>query len=258
VQRSKRRMGLAIQAASIFVFLGIWQLTGLFLNPILFSTPVAVVGDFVHMLFHGPLLAAFWDSLWEMALGFGIALVLGVGSGILMGIRPGVERTLDPFVNLANATPTIALLPAMEIWFGIGLWARVGFIIVISVCPLVINTLVGMKTVQGGYRDVGRAFGLTDAEMTRKILIPAAMPYIVAGIRVALYHATVGMILSGQEVEQAGLGGLTQTYGSYSQTGHLIAAIICTTALAMLAFAALRRFQSRFYPWIQAVAAEQR
>ncbi|MCL6561826.1 MAG: ABC transporter permease [Firmicutes bacterium] len=257
-ERQKMRSALYWQLGSILVFLSLWQLSSLFMDKILISNPVQIIKDFVHIIADGVLIAKFLDSMGEMLLGFCISACIGVTLGILMGRYKTVERIFDPFVNLANATPTIALLPLMEIWFGLGLWARISFIVVISIWTLLINTLAGIKNVPAGYRDVGVAFGLSEVERLRKIAVPAAMPYILTGARVALAQAAVGMILSGQEIGEAGLGGLTETYGSYYQTGHLIAAIISSACLAIFAFWLLRRFQARFYPWIQAVAATRR
>ena len=87
---------------------------------------------------------------------------------------------------------------------------------------MTINTLVGTKNVGRVYGDVAKAFGLRGWPATRKIFLPAAMPYILAGARVALAQAAVGMILSGQEIGQSGLGGLAQGFASFYQTADLI------------------------------------
>ena len=109
-----------------------------------------------------------------------------------------------------------------------------------------------------GYGDVAAAFGLGPVAATRLVYLPAAMPYILAGMRIALAQAAVGMILSGQEVGESGLGGLTEDYASFYQTGHLVAAILASTGLAMLSFALLRLYQARFQSWIAATAAGRR
>lgn len=250
--------GDVLQVVAIAAFLAAWQLSGAFLNPIFISTPGAIVSSFWEILLSGVLAQAFLSSLWEMVIGLVIASIFGIGLGILMGRSRLVEKTFDPFVNFFNATPTIALLPLMEIWFGTDVRARVAFIVIICIWTLVINTLAGVHNVSRGYDDVGTAFGLGPIAKIWKVFMPAAMPYIVAGMRVALAQAAVGMILGGQEVGESGLGGLTEEYGSYFQTDHLIAAIITSTALAMMLFGALKVFQNRFFPWIAATAAERR
>lgn len=248
----------ALRIAAIALVLAAWQVSGLVLNPIFIATPLTVLRAFAAMIADGSLPSAFASSLSEMVIGLLIAMVLGFGLGIAMGRVRLVEKLFDPFVSFFNATPTIALLPLMEIWFGVDLGARVAFITVICLWTLVINALAGVRNVRRGYADVGVAFGLGTWDQTRKIFIPAAMPYILTGTRVALAQAAVGMILGGQEVGESGLGGLTETFGSFFQTDYLIAAIITSTGLAMMLFGVLKLAQYRFFPWIAASAAERR
>jgi NitT/TauT family transport system permease protein len=247
-----------LRIGAIAAVLGAWQLSGLFMNPIFISTPASVLAAFWQIVADGSLPRAFFSSLGEMVVGLAIATAVGFGLGITMGRVRLVERTFDPFVNFFNATPTIALLPLMEIWFGVDVRSRVAFIVVICLWTLVINALAGIRNVQRGYAEVGTAFGLSQFALTRKIFIPAAMPYLLTGMRVALAQATVGMILGGQEVGVSGLGGLTEQYGTFFQTEHLIAAIIASTGLAMMLFGFLKLFQYRFFPWIAASAADRR
>ena len=252
------RWGNAAFLVSLVVLLAGWQLSSLFLNKILISNPADIATGFVAIVADGSLPSAFGQSALEKGIGFAIAAVAGIGFGILMGRTHRVEMMFDPLVNFANATPTIALLPLMEIWFGLGMAARLSFIIIISIWTMLINTLTGIKNVNRGYGDVGKAFGLGGWQATWQIYIPAAMPYILAGARIALAQAAVGMILSGQEVGQSGLGGLTEDFGTYYETNNLIAAIVASTALAMIAFGLLKLYQMKFYPWIAATAAARR
>ena len=248
----------ALRVGVIAAVLGAWQLSGLFMNPIFISTPASVLAAFWQIVADGSLPRAFFSSLGEMVVGLVIATTVGFGLGITMGRVRLLERMFDPFVNFFNATPTIALLPLMEIWFGTDVRSRVAFIVVICLWTLVINALSGIRNVQRGYAEVGTAFGLDELALTRKIFVPAAMPYLLTGMRVALAQATVGMILGGQEVGESGLGGLTEEYGTFYQTEHLIAAIIASTGLAMMLFGFLKLVQHRFFPWIAASAADRR
>lgn len=257
-QRATQWKAELLRVAAILAFLAAWQLSALFLKPIFISTPLKVLEAFWKILADGSLPSAFLSSLGEMVGGLAVATVAGIGLGIAMGRVRLVEKTFDPFVNFFNATPTIALLPLMEIWFGTDYRARIAFITVICLWTLVINALAGIKNVQRGYAEVGKAFGLGPFAATSKIFIPAAMPYFLAGMRVALAQAAVGMILGGQEVGESGLGGLTEEFGSYFQTDYLIAAIITSTALAMMLFGVLKLFQQRFCPWVAATAAARR
>ena len=247
-----------LKAAAIVIFLAVWQASGAFLNPMFVSTPAGAVSALVTLIGNGQLPAAFLRSLVEMVGGLVAAGVLGVGVGMLMGRAALVERALEPIVAFGNATPSIALLPVMEVWFGIGTAARVAFITVICTWPLLVNTYAGVRAVRGRYTDVGIAFGFSGWKQTWKIYLPGTVPFIFVGLRIALAVGAVGMILGGQEIGQSGLGGLTADFGSYSETADLVATIVTTTALAMLLFAAFRQLQAWRFPWIAATSAGRR
>jgi ABC-type nitrate/sulfonate/bicarbonate transport system permease component len=246
------------KVAAVAVFLAVWQASGAFLNPLFVSTPSKVISALGSLIGNGQLPAAFLRSLAEMIGGLAVAAVLGIGTGLLMGRVRLAEKALEPVVAFGNATPSIALLPVMEVWFGIGTAARVAFITVICTWPLLVNTYAGVRAVRGRYRDVGTAFGFGAWKQTWKIYLPGTMPFIFIGIRIALAVGAVGMILGGQEIGQSGLGGLTADFGSYSETADLVATIVTTTALAMLLFAAFRQLQSWRFPWIAATSAGRR
>jgi ABC-type nitrate/sulfonate/bicarbonate transport system permease component len=246
---------LVVSIVSVLAAIGIWQLTGLFLQPIFISTPSSVFPSLVDLISTGPLPGAFLSSLIEMVIGVVVASVVGIGIGLLMGRIRILERALDPLVAFGNATPSIALLPVMEVWFGFGTTARVAFITVISVWPVLVNTHAGVRAVRGRLADVGKTFGMSGWQQIRYIYLPGSMPFIFVGARIALAVGAVGMILGGQEIGQAGLGGLTSTFGSYSETADLIATILTTTGLAFLLFAGLRQLQARAFPWIAATSA---
>lgn len=249
-----------LRYAAIAIFLIAWQASGLVLPPIYIATPVRVAEDLGQML-GGPkyqLEQAFVLSFWELCVGLIISGVIGIALGIFIGRIRIAQRALNPLVSFANATPVIAVLPLMEIWFGVGKTAQIVFILIIGFWSLVMNTTAGISTVSPAYRDLGMSFGLTRFRQTLSIFIPAAMPFIFAGVRIALAQALVGMVLAGQEVGESGLGGLTEIFSTYFNTGHLIGAILTTTSLALLLFWLLRRVERITCPWIADLAAASR
>ena len=254
-----KKLRLRIQRyIAILVFLGAWQATAAFLAPVFLSTPTRAIVAFYHLMADGTIERAVGASLFILAAGIVCAGFFGMALGTLMGRTQVLERALDPLVSFGNATPTIALLPLMVIWFGQGKLAAVIFIFIIGFWQMVVNTLAGMRVVRLGYRDVGTSFGMTKWEQTFRIYLPATQPFIFAGARIALAQCIVGMILAEQELGQGGLGDIVNTYGTYFQTDKLIAAIGSTCALALLLFASLRLLQRRKFPWIQATSASSR
>ncbi|MFI5269152.1 MAG: ABC transporter permease, partial [Chloroflexota bacterium] len=168
----------SVRLGSLAGFLVLWQLSGFVLDPILISTPTSIISGFVAIMSDGSLETAFLQSLGDMIVGFGLASMCGIGLGVFMGRYTSWQAIFNPYVSVMNATPTIALLPLMIMWFGFGLWGRVAFIFVVSLWTLVINTMVGMKSVKHGYVEAGLAFGLSERQLLWKVILPAAVPYI--------------------------------------------------------------------------------
>jgi len=248
----------AVRYFAILVVLGAWQATGSFIAPVFLSTPTRAIAAFYALMADGTIERAVAASLFILAAGIVCAGFSGIAVGTIMGRTQMLERALDPLVSFGNATPSIALLPLMVIWFGQGKLASVVFIFIIGFWQMVVNTLAGMRVVRIGFRDVGVSFGMTKWEQTFRIYLPATQPFIFAGARIALAQCIVGMILSEQEFGQSGLGDIVNTYGMYFETNKLIAAIGATCMLALALFGSLRVLQRRKFSWIQATSANRR
>lgn len=250
--------GYALRIASVTAVLALWQVVGSQMDPILISTPTAVARAFVLILTQGVLLNAFLASAIDLVVGFGLALVIGISVGILMGRYRVVEEILDPYVSFFNATPLVALLPLVIIWLGISVWARMFFVFILSIWSVLVNTLEGIKNVNRGLMEVGMSFGLSEAQLVRAISVPGAVPYILAGVRVGMGKAIIGMVIGEMSIQLAGLGGLVQHYGDIFQTARLLAVIMCTSLFGVAAVGTLHLIQAQFFPWVAATSGERR
>jgi len=242
---------------AVLVVVAAWQASGLFLNPILISTPTEVVGELAAMIRQGTLFAPLLESLEEMVIGGATGIVVGIAVGLLMGRYVVVDKVLSPFVNFFNATPLVVIIPLVIIWIGIGQNARLFFIFLITLWPILLNTLAGIRNVNRGFVDVGMAFGLREAQILWLISIPAAVPYILAGARIAVGLAIIGMIVSEMEISLTGLGFLLITYGNSFLTGKLLAVVLVASLFGVGNVLLLKLVQSKFFPWITASSAVQ-
>ncbi len=260
-QRAKRKTQAtrdnALRIGAIVAFLLVWYLIAIRTNPILLPTPLAVAESLWQMVVSGQIFGAFLTSFEDLFGGLILAGVLGIGIGILMGRYPTIEKILDPFVAFANATPMVAMVPIVIIWFGIGYPARVFFVLILAVWSILVNTLAGIKNVNRGMMEVGLSFGLSEAQIVRSISMPAAIPYILAGVRVGLGKAIVGMIIGEMDIALAGLGGLAATYGDAFRTNYLLAVVFSATVFGVIFVALLNLVQTKWYPWIAGVAGRQ-
>ena len=255
----KRRRAGAVNVlppiATLVVVVGLWQITSHFVNPLLISSPHAVADQLGWLFTHQVLWSALGASLREMVIGAAIGLAAGLCAGVAMSRFRPVRAVLSPFVNFFNATPLIVILPLLVIWVGITTQARVLFVVLITVWPMLLNTMAGLNNVPRGYVEVGHAFGLTENQLLWKVRLPAAVPYILAGARIAGGLAIIGMIVSEMEVSFTGIGFLLMNYGQNFEIGKLLALVVITACFGMVNVALVQLVQRLFFRWISGTAA---
>jgi NitT/TauT family transport system permease protein len=244
-----RRATIALPLLSVLVFLAIWQLVGGHIDPILLATPVNVVKAFWDLLTSGQLGPAFATAMGDLATGYLLATVVGVAIGVLMGRSPIVERVLNPYVNFFQATPLIALVPLVVIWFGVGFEARVTVTFMLAVWSIIINTATGVKETPPSLIDVGRVYKLSRWRVITGVALPNAVPNIFAGLRIALGKALIGMVIAQMEISVTGLGGLIINYGNAFKTAYLLAAVCTASLVGVVAASVLEIIRRWAFPW---------
>ena len=251
-----RTRGLTL--ASLAVFFVVWQLSGLVLNPLLVSTPVEVAKAEVAVLAEGYLIRDLLLGFREMYLGWGAATVVGIAVGLFMGRFRFVERLLGLYVDFMNGTPGIALVPLMIIWLGLGLRTRVVFIFVVTLWPILLNSIAGVKNVSRGYIEVGQTFGLSESQLMWKIAVPAAIPYILAGMRISAGRAVIALIIGQIEVASVGVGKMLLDTGMSFQTARFFAVFMCTSSLGLANVGIVKWAQRTWFAWVAATSAASR
>jgi len=186
----------AITLLSLALFLAAWEVFGRDVNPIFGSYPSAIAVAAWDMLRDGKLLAALSDSLRPFFLGYGIAIVIGVPLGLVIGRFRVMEAALGIYVTAGYAMPLVALVPLLILWLGLGFAVKVAIVFLMSVFPICINTWLGVAAVPKSLIEVGRSFVASDVTILRRIVLPATLPYIMAGIRLAVGRAVVAMVIN--------------------------------------------------------------
>jgi ABC-type nitrate/sulfonate/bicarbonate transport system permease component len=245
--RSMKRWGLPL--LSVVVFLGIWQIVGNNVDPILFATPSAVVDAFAAMIRDGKLGPAFLSAMGDLGVGYGLAAVVGIASGMIIGRSEVAERVMNPYINFFQATPLIALVPLVVIWFGVGFKARIFVVFLFALWSIVINTATGVKSTPRALIDVGRVYKYTRFQSMMGIALPNAVPSIFAGLRIGLGKGLIGMVIAQMNISVTGLGGLVVDYGNAFKTAYLLAAIITASLVGVIAAAGLELLRRVLFPW---------
>jgi NitT/TauT family transport system permease protein len=163
-----------------------------------------------------------------------LAIVVGVSLGWAMGLARGFARFVNPYIFIFWSTPTIALLPLMFVWFGIGNTAQVVFVFLSAVFPMIINTEAGVHQVDRSLVEVVQSLGASKREVLRIIVIPSTYPYIFSGLRIAIGRAVVGIIVAQILMAATGIGYMLSFYGQTLQLHKYFAPLIATATAAIL------------------------
>jgi NitT/TauT family transport system permease protein len=248
----RRLTGIVAPLVVVAIVLGAWELAGLKIDRVLISSPQGVVASLYDMLRQGTVGSSLPISVRELYLGIAIGLGLGVLLGVLIGRYSLLDSIFSPFINAANATPLNVLIPLLIVWVGISSEARVLFVVLISFFPVLLNTAAGLRNVSRGYVEVGQMLGLNERQLLWKVILPGAVPYIFAGIRLGAALGVIGMIVGEMEVSNVGLGYLLNFYGQGFQTGRLLGLVFLAALIGVINVMVVRGIQLRWFKWITA------
>jgi len=239
----------SISAVSTVMVVFLWEIFGRQVNPLFLSYPSAIARAFWQILASGEFQRQALVSLQVFAVGLGAALVLGIGLGLLMGRYRLAEYLLDPYVYAFDATPRVALIPILLLWFGLGMTSRIAIVFLSGLFPVLMNTFSGVRTVSAGLVEVGRAYGASEKELFSKIILPAALPFVMAGIRLAIGRALIGIITAEMFTAVTGLGALLIRYSSALATDKFFVPVIFLALLGVILSGAVEKLQKRLAPW---------
>ncbi len=230
---------------------GAWELYARWLaEPVLLPTPSAVATAFTDITIGGPLIGAMLESMRLLLLGFLAALVMGILLGLLVGRYTVADRTLSPYFNGLYALPVVALVPLVLVWFGFGLTGRVIVVYLAAFFPILINTYTGVRETPPELLEVAQSFGVdSEIGLLRRVVIPATVPFMMAGIRLGIGRAVVGMAIAEVYLRLGGIGSLIAGYGAVFQTNYLIAAILPLPLLGIGLTKLFARIEKHFQYW---------
>lgn len=246
----------ALRIASLVAVLAAWQVFGS-LNPVILSYPTEIIQSAYELIFvENRLLPAFAITLQAFVVGIVIASVLGILLGFLMGRVPVAELLLKPYVMALYATPRIALVPLLVLWFGIDFQMRVIVIILSAMFPIAINAYQGARFIDPEYDETAQSFVANRRQTLFTVVVPATLPFVFAGLRVGLIRGLVGVIVAEMTASIAGTGRLLIELGSFFQTGRLLVPTLVLGVLGLVILWALDAAQRKVTPWVRTSGGE--
>ena len=247
----RRRQNLLIGSVGVLVVLVVWQLVveaGL-VRPIILPGPVAIAEALKTMFSTPAVLTDLAVSGSELAIGFGLAVVVGLVLGVAMGWYSRLNAALDPFVTFLYNTPRVALMPLLIIWFGIGIWSKVAVVFLGAFFPIVMSTADGIRGLDNSWVRAARSFGASDWQLFRTVALPGSVPFILTGFRLGIGHALIGVVVGELVAAQHGIGLILARAGQTFQTPTVFAAIVVVAVTGLVLNSLLRLLEKRFQKW---------
>jgi NitT/TauT family transport system permease protein len=215
-----------------------------------FPTVTGVVGRLYRLTLDGQILGDLARSTQNLATGFLISAVVGVLVGIAMGRYSVVERMLDPYVTGLMTAPTIVFAPVYFSIFGLNRWAIIFLIVQYSVFVVIINTVTAVQSIDAELVEMASVFGASERQRLRKVILPAALPLTMAGLRLGMGRAVKGMINGELLIAVIGLGATSQNFARAFDAEGVFAVLLVVIALALVAVKLVDLVDKKLNGWL--------
>lgn len=248
-RRATRRRNLAIRIASISVLLIAWELAGLYTSPIFLAPLHDTIFAFYLMARDGTLLTATLNSLGVLMVGLLISAMFGAAIGLVMGRYRRLDWMLSPYINGLYATPTVALLPVLSLWLGLYVAPKIAIVVLLAIFPIIKNTYAGVVTLGQELLEPANSMQSSEMQNFRLVIAPAIVPFVMAGLRLAIGRGIVGLIVGEFFTAQTGLGGVLVRFASNFKTAEMFVPIIVLVIIGYSLTSLVVFMQKRLTPW---------
>ena len=252
LQRWYRRYEAWILGASgVIGFLLIWEIGSRIgvIDEFFFSKPTDIFTAAVHEV----QVARFWNdvkvSLWEFVSGYALAVVTAVPLGLIIGWYKRLSYMADPWLNLFNSLPRIALIPLLVLWVGLGIESKIAVVFLGAFFSIIIPTVQGVRTVDRRLLDVATSFGASQRLLFTSVVGPATVPFITTGMRLGIGRALIGVIVGEIYAQTTGLGVMIVRANENIQPERMFFGILIFTFSGIIGVALLRRVEKYFDRW---------
>lgn len=244
-----------VTPALIIVIIAVWQIlvTSLEVNPLLFPPPLAVGEALVVLLGDGGTWEEVGLTVLEIIVGFAIAVVSGIIVGVVLGKLPWLEVSIRPLIVAAQVAPKVAFIPLFVIWFGFGITSKVLLAALLAFFPVMLNVLLGVRSVEQGQREVMRSISASRAQTFLQLEMRSLQPYLFAGMEVAIVLATIGAIVGEYLGGSVGLGAMVVRAMSSLDAARTFALIILLSLIGLVLYLIVNEAKRFVIPWHESV-----
>ena len=218
-------------------------------DPILISSPTQVVVALKNWTFSGVLFRDLGISLWELGIAFVASALVGIPLGVAMGWSRSAEYALDPFIWVLYSMPLVSFWPLFIIWLGIGTKTIMALAFLFSVVQVVINTMAGVRSIDPVLIRCARSFNARTIDLFFKFTLPGALLMIIAGLRLAVGRALIGVVIGELFSSNAGLGFHISYFGARLRFADVFAGLFMVVAVGICSTQVIRIVETRLTQW---------
>lgn len=251
----RKRMTWITTPALIILFIAGWHFYVVWfdVSKFILPTPGSVVDGLVELFYTPSTYKHIWITVYETIAGFAIATVIGIGLGAILGKVRWLEQALNPFIIATQVVPKVALIPLFILWFGFGPESKIVISAIIAFFPILTNTLLGVKSVDFGHRDIMISLNASKWQTFMLLEFPSALPAILTGLEIGIVLAIIGAVVGEYLGGSEGLGYLAIATLSAYKVNMLFAVIILLTAVGFILYAAVAGIRRFAIPWHESV-----
>jgi NitT/TauT family transport system permease protein len=235
--------------AGVLAFLVVWEIgvAVLEMPAYLLPPPTEIIrvfiAEFGRIAFHG------WVTLYEMLLGYGLAVVIAIPLAIAITSSERFDRFSMPTLLFFQVVPKVAIAPLFLVWFGVGALPKVLVAFLISFFPIVIDAAVGLRSMSAEMRDLARSMGASRMQVFAQFRLPTSLPYLFSGLKVAATLAVAGAVVGEFVGADKGLGYLLLVTNSNLETALMFATLFALTFIGLIFFYAVEFLEALLIPW---------
>lgn len=239
----------AVQALSVAALLAVWEGVARagWVDPLFVPAPSAVAAAFARV--GGPALAGLGDTLVKTAIAYVLSVILGVAGGLLIGGAPRVRQAVNPFVIALYGMPKILVLPWIVLLLGFGTLPAVVYGTIHGLFPILVLVTGAVRDVDGHLVTVARAFGARRWQLYQKVVLPAIVPTVLAGMRVGIVFCLLGVLIVEMFAGVRGMGHVMSSLANGFQAPELFAATALVSAASIIIVLSLDALSDRLSHW---------
>jgi len=247
----RRNEQITLGLLGVAIFLLIWEIGSRigYIDQFFFSKPTDIVAAAIREV----QIARFWNdvrvSVFEFVTGYLLAVVLAIPLGLVIGWYRRLSYMADPWLNLFNSLPRVALIPLLVLWLGLGTESKIAVVFLGAFFSIIIPTVQGVRTVDRRFLDVARSFGASQLRLFTSVVGPATVPFIITGLRLGIGRALIGVIVGEIYSQTNGLGVMIVRANENIQPDRMFFAVSIFTISGILGVVGIRRIEQRFDRW---------